>query len=136
MIREVSDHWYLYGLTITEHRLWSAFFREVEGRIGRALSRDDVRRRPEAAVWFRALAALKLAWPFRRADAPGPCNFFFDDERYTRLDVERRDPSIPVSPYEVIFRELESRFEDTGVLRRAEAVVERYFENLAAVLVN
>ena len=128
------DHWYLYGLTITEHRLWSAFFREVADRIGRPLARNDVRRRPEATPWFRTFAALKMEWPFRRADAPGPCNFFFDDERYPRLEVERVDPSTPVSAYEAILRELESRFVDAEEMRRAEAMVAGCIENLVAIL--
>ena len=48
--------------------------------------------------------------------------------------VERVDPAIPVSPYDVIFQELESRFKRVGELRRAETMLEGCIENLIAIL--
>lgn len=128
------DHWYLYGVTITEHRLWRAFFEGLERRLGRPLKKDDFEDRTEAQAKLRAFAVLKLDWPFRQVGAPGPCHFFFDDTCYPRLEVVRVDPAIPLSPFEAIFRELESRFVDTGDLQRAEAMVTSVFDELAAVI--
>jgi hypothetical protein len=133
IIRQGIDHWYLYGLVITEHRLWSAFFATLETRIGRPVVRQDFLERPEAPSRLQAFAALKLAWPFRRAQAPGPCNLFFDNACYPSPEVERKDPAIPLSPHEAIFRELESRFEDREAQQRAETMVERIFDDLAAI---
>ena len=128
------DHWYLYGLVITEHRLWAAFFRELERRVGRRTTMEDFNARSQARLWIMQFAALKLAWPFRRAEAPGPCHYFFEDEGHPRLEVEREDRALPDSPYEAIFRELESRFEDAGALREAEAIIARIFDELAAIV--
>ena len=134
IIREGVDDWYLYGLAITEHRLWAAFFEALEMRIGRRVIPSDFSDHSEAQDLLRVFAALKLDWPYRRDDAPGPCHFFFDDERYPRPLVERVDPAIPVSPYDVIFQELESRFKRVGELRRAETMLEGCIENLVAIL--
>ena len=127
------DDWYLYGLMITEHRLWSAFFRELEGRLGRPATLDDFIGRHGARAQLQNFAALKLDWPFRRAGATGPCHFFFDDERNPRPVVERAVAGLPVSPYEMIFRELESWFADEADMRRAETMLEECIENLVAI---
>lgn len=134
IIRQGIDHWYLYGLVITEYRLWSTFFATLETRIGRPVVPQDFIGHPEARSRLQAFAALKLAWPFRRAQAPGPCNYFFDNACYPRPEVERKDPAIPLSPHEAIFRELESQFEDREAQQRAEAMVARIFDDLVAIL--
>jgi hypothetical protein len=132
IIRQGIEHGYLYGLVITEHRLWSAFFPTLETHIGRPVIPEDFIDRPEARAGLQAFAALKLTWPFRRAQARGPCNFFFDDTSYPIPAVARRDPGIPLSPHEAIFREFDSRFEDCGAPQRAEAVVAKIFGALDA----
>jgi hypothetical protein len=134
ILRDGLDHWYLYGLAITEHRLWAAFFRALEGRLGGPVTPVDFRNRPVARFGLNAFAALKLDWPFRPDTAAGPCHFFFDDERYARPRVARADPAIPRSPHEEIFRELESRFADGDALRQAEAMLAAIFGDLVAVL--
>ena len=135
IIREGIDHWYLYGMVITEHRLWSAFFRELEHRIGRPTTLDDFIDRPGARMQLQRFAALKLAWPFRRAGASGLCHFFFEDESNPRPAVERADATLSVSPYyETIFRELESYFTDDADVRRSETMLEGCIENLVAIL--
>jgi hypothetical protein len=134
ILRAGLDHWYLYGLAITEHRLWAAFFRMLETRLGRGTTPDEFKGRPGARAGLNAFAALKLGWPFRPDNAAGPCHFFFDDERYTRPGVQRAGPGIPLSPYDAIFRELESRFADGDALRRAETMLEAIFEDLVGVL--
>ncbi len=128
------DHWYLYGLVITEHRLWAAFFREMERRVDRRTTAEDFHAHAQARQGLNHFAALKLAWPFRRAGAHGPCHYFFDDESYPRLEVERMDQALPESPYEAIFRELESCFMDAAAQLRAEAIVETILEGTACAL--
>ncbi|MDJ0722697.1 MAG: hypothetical protein QNJ04_13775 [Desulfobacterales bacterium] len=134
ILRAGFDHWYLYGHAITEYRLWSAFFEELEQRIGRRVSRADFDQGSRARDHLQHFAALKLSWPFRRADAPGPCHFFFDDALYPRPGVERGDPALPDSPFETIFQELESCFREEAELRRAEAAVARIIEALVATV--
>ena len=135
IIRQGIDHWYLYGLMITEHRLWKAFFKELEGRIGRRTTWSDFAHHRARAL-LQAFAGLKIDWPFRRAQAPGPCHFFFDDEHNPRPVVERMDGAIPISPYEMIFRELESSFASDADMRRAERLIESILGGLAAAISN
>ena len=136
IIRQGFDHWYLYGLIVTEHRLWSAFFIELERRVGRAVTGEDFKGRPDARRLLVNFAALKLDWPFRPKGAPGPCHFFFDDDSYPRREVERADAAIPASPYETIFRELESRFMNPQEMQQAETMVATIFDELASVVLD
>lgn len=133
IIRQGIDHWYLYGLVITEHRLWKIFFMELEGRIGRRATWTDFEQ-PRVRALLQAFAGLKLDWPHRRAQAPGPCHFFFDDERNPRPVVKRVDAAIPISPYERIFREFESCFEGEADMRRAEGMVAKIFGDLTSFI--
>jgi hypothetical protein len=132
--RETAEHWYFYGLIVTEHRLLAAFFREAEDRIGRKLSRADFMPDSEAAALFRELASLKIVWPHRRIGAPGPCHYLFENGEYDRPEVQRMNPEIPLSRYEAIFRELDSGFNSIEDMRRAEGRLDTFFENLTAAL--
>ena len=135
IIRQGIDHWYLYGLMITEHRLWKAFFEQLEGRIGRRTTWSDFAH-PRARALLQAFAGQKINWPFRRAQAPGPCHFFFEDGHNPRPAVERMDAALPISPYEMIFREFESSFARDADMRQAERLVEGILDGLAAVISN
>lgn len=134
IVREAVDHWYLYGLIVTEHRLLTAFFQELERRIGRPVVLADFAENPGAIAIFREFAGLKLDWPFRRENAPGPCNHVFDNGEYPRPDVYRADPMIPVSRYEAVFRELDSGFLVINELLSAEARLDDLFDRLVSVL--
>ncbi|MBL0714742.1 MAG: hypothetical protein JJV98_13695 [Desulfosarcina sp.] len=134
IIRQSIDHWFLYGLVVTEHRLWSAFFKELDDRIGRPATRADFENHPDARARLQAFAGLKLKWLHRRADARGPCNYFFDNGLYHRPAVERSDAAIPASPYDSIFREFESHFASRDDMRRAEQVLEGLFNGLVSIL--
>jgi hypothetical protein len=124
------DHWYLHGLIVTERHLLSAFFEELESRIGRPVREADVSDGAGTASLFRAFAGLKLNWPFRRQDAPGAGNYFFEDGRYRRPPVERTAPDIPASRFDHIFKELDSGFTSTADLSRAEERIETLFRRM------
>ena len=134
IVRETMDHWYLYGLIITEHRLLTAFFKEIERRIARPIVPADFSENAVAREIFREFAGLKIDWPFRRKDAPGPCNFVFDNGEYPRPVVWRTNPGIPISGYENLFRELDSGFQTTGELLAAQMRLDDLFSRLAPVL--
>lgn len=134
IIRETLDHWYVYGLMVTEHRLLAAFFREVEDRIGRRPGCMDFRLTSEAAALFREFANLKIDWPHRKKGAPGPCHYMFENGEYSRPGVQRESPEIPLSRYEAIFRELDSGFCSVEDMFRAEQSLEVLFDRLAAAL--
>lgn len=134
IVRDTAEHWYLYGLIVTEHRLLAAFFGEVENRIGRRPVPADFPPTSEAAALFREFADLKLLWPHRRKGAPGPCHYLFENGEYDRPELQRESPSIPLSRYEAIFRELDSGFDSVEDLRRAEGRLDTLFERLAVAL--
>jgi hypothetical protein len=134
IVRQTAEHWYFYGLIVTEHRLLAAFFREVENRIGRRLSISDFMPDSEAAALFREIASLKIVWPHRRRGAPGPCHYLFENGEYDRPEVQREGPEIPPSRYEAIFRELDSGFSTLEDMRRAEGRLDTFFENLTVAL--
>lgn len=133
-VRQSMDHWYLHGLIVTERRLLAAFFEEVENRIGRPIGSADFSDGTGAASHLKAFAALKLNWPFRRKDAPGRCNYFFEDGQYQRPPVER--PTAVISPprFKHIFRELDSSFSSATDLSRAEEQLEAVFQGIEKVL--
>lgn len=134
IVREAMTHWYLYGLIVTEHQLLTAFFKEIESRIARPVTVTDFSENPVVRELFREFAGLKLDWPFRRENAPGPCNHVFDNGEYPRPDVERVDPKIPLSRYETFFRELDSSFKTPDELLVAQTRLDDLFSRLESVL--
>ena len=74
-------------------------------------------------------------WPYRRTDAPGPCNYFFDNGQYPRPAVQRLSADIPVSRYEEIFKELDSGFSSQAELDQAEKRIESLLERLVVAIV-
>jgi hypothetical protein len=133
-VRQSMDHWYLHGLIVTERRLLTAFFEELENRIGRPVNKADVSKGTGAGSLFKAVAALKLDWPFRRSDAPGVCNYFFEDRHYQREPVKRASELIPASRFDRLFQELDSGFTSAAELRRAEERIEAVYQPIEALL--
>jgi hypothetical protein len=120
---QTIDHWYDFGLIVTEHTLVSAYFAAVESRLGRRIALRDYTQNTGAADAFKAFVELKSSWPFRRDDAPGPCNYFFENGLYPRPGVFRRTPDIRLSPCEEIFRELDSGFSSAEEIAAAEQLL-------------
>lgn len=126
LIECIAD-WYVFGLLVTEHVLVTAYFREVESRIRRHVTVSDYSRNIEAKHVFREFAQLRLEWPYRRKDRPGPCNFFFDNGLYQRPGVLRTAHEIRQSTYENIFGELDSGFTSVEEIETAEQLLDDLF---------
>lgn len=105
----------------------TAYFKEVESRLGRHIAVSDYTQNIEAMDAFREFAELKLKWPYRREDSHGPCNFFFENGLYPRPGVFRAAPDIRLSSYESIFRELDSGFSSTDEIAAAELLLDNMF---------
>ena len=132
VLRNLFHDWYDYGLIITEHRLLGAVFALLERRLDRPLDLSDFAPHSAAADGLRDLLRLKLAWPHRSADAPGPCHFPFDNGLYPRPEIawpalERPDPL-----YQMILQEMESHFATTREVAQAIARLDHYL----AVMIN
>jgi hypothetical protein len=127
IVKETIDNWFDFGLLVTEHALVTAYFQEVESRLGRPVAVRDYRRDSLAADAFREFAALKWHWPYRRDDVPGPCNFIFENGLYPRPGILRGTQDIPPSPYEKILGELDAGFASAQEIAAADQVLDELF---------
>lgn len=127
IILHAIDDWYVFGLIVTEHSLLTAYFKEMESLLGRDLTLSDYSQSIGARNAFREFAELKSTWPYRRENAPGPCNFFFENGLYPRPEVFRSTPDIRLSPYEIILRELDSGFSTREEVDAADQLLDDLF---------
>jgi hypothetical protein len=127
ILTQVIDDWYDFGLIVTEHALVAAYFHELERRLNRPVRSSDFYQNTAAVNAFREFVALKSSWPYRRHDAPGPCNFFFANGLYPRPAVFRGNSNIRQSRYEKILQELDSGFADEEELVAAEKLLDALF---------
>jgi len=133
-LRNSMDHWYLHGLIVTERQLLAAFFQEVEGRIGRHVQASDFSIGSRPSRCLREFACLKIEWPFRRRQAPGVCNYFFEDGRYLRPPLNPAADDADSSPFDIIYPELDSGFASPADRQRAERILEDLLERMAQAL--
>jgi hypothetical protein len=131
----VVDDWYPYGLIITEHRLLSALFAGLENRIGRPLGPDDFPSHSEASRRLRELLGVKLSWPYRRVNAPGPCHFFFENGLYPRADIDWPSTVRPDGHSATMFRELESCFGSEQDMLQAQKRLDGFSRRILEALV-
>ena len=134
ILRGLWDDWYPYGLIITEHPLLNAVFTALEDRIARRVGPDDFPAHSKAARRLRELVELKLSWPYRCAEAPGPCHFFFENGLYPRPEIQWPSSARPGWPDEIIFRELESCFESEKDVLQAAKRLRDLFSRICDVL--
>ncbi len=127
ILKHSIENWYGFGLIVTEHALINAYFKEVELRLGRLIVEDDFTENIGATDALGEFVELKLKWPFRREDCPGPCNYFFENGLYLRPQVYRATPDIRLSSYETIFRELDSGFSSVKEIEAAEKLLDDLF---------
>ncbi len=124
---QTIDNWYVFGLIVTEHALLTAYFKEMEIRLGRPITVNDYTLNIRATEAFREFAELKIKWPYRRQETPGPCNFFFENGLYPRPDVFRSTLNIRLSSYEKILQELDSGFSSATEMAAAEQLLDDLF---------
>lgn len=127
ILKQTIDNWYIYGLIVTEHALVTAYFKEVEFRLGRPITVSDYTENIGAKNAFREFAEFKSKWPYRRHDSPGPCNFFFENGLYPRPDVFCQTLDVLQSSYENIFRELDSGFSSAKEVGAANQLLDNLF---------
>ena len=134
ILLQVFDNWYDFGLIVTERFLLTAYFKEIENRLGRPVAVSDYTRHSEAARAFKDFADLKSTWVFRRHDAPGPCNFFFENGLYRRPAVFRAAPDIRLSPYEHILIELDTGFSSGEEVDAADQLLDELFRRAVVAM--
>ncbi len=130
IVQEVSEDWYLYGLVITETKMLSAFFREVERRLKKPVRKEDIVGNKRRMETVREFLRLKLDWPYQSQPSTGLGNYFFEDQLYPKPTVNYEAIGKPPSRYDAILRELVSSFDSGDALHRAEALLDRLFDRL------
>jgi hypothetical protein len=134
LVQAACDDWYLYGLAVTEDRLLSAFFGEVERRLGRPLPADPGRLRPEAVTAVAEFLRLKVDWPFRGPGWKGPAHYLFNDGLHPRPAVDYARLGVQRSPHDQVLQELETCPRSPAELEDAEGRIERLVGLVAAAL--
>lgn len=125
IIRAVAEDWYGYGLIITEWKLLSAVFDEIESRMGRQVTPNRV----DSGAFRTALQSvlrLKREWPFR-IDPNRPASYFFEDGNYPKSSLDLAAAGGEQAPFGAILEELESVFDSPAVLQQAEMLLDRLF---------
>ena len=133
LLRSVLNHWYLFGLVITETALLTAIFTHLESRLGKPLDRElDVG--GAAAESLRRLLGLKCRWPFRPPSHPTACHYLFKDHAHPTPRIPYDQLGMAPSAYDDILREMPSTFGNSQALCRAEALIDSHLEATVSAL--
>lgn len=130
IVKAVCPDWHLYGLVITEERLLTALFAEIETRQGCPLAAEEIRASRPACAGLAELLSVKLHWPFHAPDWKGPANHFFNDGLHARPPIDYARIGVRPSPLDPILIELESHFSSVRELRAAETVIDQLIEQV------
>ncbi|MEE4355247.1 MAG: hypothetical protein V2I97_02195 [Desulfococcaceae bacterium] len=131
LIRALAGDWYLYGLIVTEKQLLTAFFGEMEIRLGRTLCEGDfenIMGNPAKVRCMRTFLQYRIQRP--AAGSEPLCNYFFEDGLYGRKNTDDTGAGGKKSRYFRIFRELAWEFETADALREAEKNLDEILECL------
>jgi len=134
IVRETAKDWYLYGLVITETKMLSTFFKEVEKRLNQPITRKDILENEKCIETVREFLELKLHWPFRPHPFTGLGNYFFGDQLYPTASINYEAIGETTSRYDTILRKLESYFNSVDELRRAENLLDGLIDKLASTI--
>jgi hypothetical protein len=133
ILRKVLDHWYIFGLVITETELLTAIFELLESRLGRPLDAAWVAG-AGAVESLKRLLTLKCRWPFRPPSHFTACHYLFRDNAHPKPMIPYDSLGAATSVYDGILRHMPSAFEDSQALGKAEALIESHLDAVAEVL--
>jgi hypothetical protein len=118
LLKTIFDHWYPYGLVVTELRLVGLLLEAVEARGGQPIAPRLVAGNPEARCALNRLLSLKVDWPWRQAQhrARAKIHYLFKDGAHQRPAFTS---TVPGGRYTAVFQELVARFSGPHEERRA-----------------
>jgi len=128
IVRAAAQDWYSFGLVATELGLLNAFFREMEKRLAKNINAEDIIGNERKLSLIRKFLDYRIYWPF--GSGATLCNYFFEDQMYRRSPVNYARAGVNSSPYDLIFRELESCFFSRDALHRAEKMLDDLFSRI------
>ena len=132
VVREAATDWYLYGLVITETKMLNSFFREVERRIKRSITKEEILEDEKCLETVREFLQLKIHWPFRPNPFSKLGSYFFEDRLYSTPAIDYETMGESTSRYDNILRELLSQFDSPKALHRAENLLHDLMDTLAS----
>ena len=125
VLRQVLNHWYLFGIVVTEKDMLAAMLAQLESRLGRPLEPVMDANSP-AADSLRALLGLKCRWPFRPLSHATACHYLFSDNAHPKPAVDYEALGTAPSVHDGILREMPSAFKTVNELRQAEALIDNH----------
>ena len=134
LIRQAADHWYDYGLMITETELLATFLSRVENRLGRPVDDRELEQRPAATTRIREFLAIKNTWPFRDPARQHLTHFFFNKKEYQPPAIGLQCPGAETSPWAPVLTALWSVLPSPVILTEAEALLDRMADGVAIAL--
>ena len=134
IVREAARDWYLYGLVITETKMLSTFFKQVEKRLNQPITKKDIFENEKCLEAVREFLELKHHWPFRPHPFTGLGNYFFRDQLYSSPSIDYEIIGETTSRYDTILRGLQSYFSSANELRRAENLLDGLIDKLASTI--
>jgi len=132
IVREAARDWYLYGLIITETKMLSTFFREVERRLNQPITKEEILENKKCLETVREFLELKLHWPFRPDPFTGLGNYFFGDQLYSKPPIDYQAIGETTSRHDIILQEMVSHFDSANELHRAEDLLDWLMDRLAS----
>lgn len=134
LIRQAADHWYDFGLMITETDMLGTFLAQVEDRLGRRVEDRDLQQRPKAVTRIREFLAIKTSWPFRDPARPHLTHFFFHKKAYQPPAIGLQCPDAETSPWAPVLTALWSVLPSSAILSEAESLLDRMADGLAMAM--
>ncbi len=122
VLRQVLNHWYVFGLVVTEKELLTALFEHLEVLLACPLDAAAAQKRPVAES-LGQLLSLKCRWPFRPPSHATACHYLFSDNAHPKPEIDYHGLGTTPSIYDKILREMPSAFNNLEALRRAEALI-------------
>lgn len=134
VIKSIADNWHIYGLIITETRLLTAFFGEIERQAQTRIEASDILSSRQAKKTIQEFFNLKIKWPFRKKGHSYLGNYFFNDNLYQKPKIDYSSINHPVSRYNTILEELASGFHSKTTLHAAESKLDDIFDQIKKAL--
>jgi hypothetical protein len=133
LLKTIFDHWYPYGLVVTEVRLVTQLLEAVEARRGRPIEPRAVAVNPEARLALERLLSLKIDWPWRSEGRRrvARVHYLFNDGAHQRPAFAGNVGGRRHAP---VFQELVTRFTQPDQEEAACRLLDRAIDRAAAAL--
>lgn len=106
ILKGCADHWYIYGLFVTENHCLSNYFNLVEQGLGAHLDVNQALGCQAFKTAFQGFLDLKINWPYRPESFNRLGNYFFKDDLYPRDTIDYQALGLDIPACDTILRTL------------------------------